>query len=94
MSEMMRRLAEADALPTETDAPELSGEGAIPYDTALQADLMEYGPDALKQYGRIVVRDVANAARYNSAIWYALGNDLVYEYDGETVTITDPKAAA
>ena len=52
---------------------------------------MEWGPDTLKQYGRIVVRDVRTPARYNAAVWYALAQEppLHYEYDGQTITITE-----
>ena len=93
--EMLRRLADAELLPVETDAPpdgELESSG-VPYDVGLQQDLIEYGPDALQRYGMIIVRDCGKeTARYNSALWYALGHDLVYTYDGVTVTITDPTA--
>ena len=86
---MLHRLADAEALPVESDAPDSAGE--IPYDAALQADLMEYGPEALTLYGKIVVRDVGNPARYNAAVWYALAQEppLHYEYDGQTITITE-----
>lgn len=87
-TEMMIRVAEAERLPVETDAPEEGG--SVPYDAGLQADLLEYGPDALREYGMIVVRGVADPARYNSSIWYALGHDLKYELKGDTVVITDP----
>ncbi len=89
---MMRRLAaDADA-PTVTDAPE--DVDAVPYDIGLQQELTEFGPDALKQYGQIVVRNVADRARYNSAVWYALAQDpiLSYELREGCVIITDPNA--
>ena len=91
-TEMMRRVAEAAGAPVESDAPEELS--AIPYDPGLQADLLEHGPVALKEYGMIVVRQVAEPARYNSAVWYALGHDLKYELRDGCVVITDPAGAA
>lgn len=89
-TEMMIRLAEADGLPVESDAPE--DVSTIPYDPGLQADLLEHGPQALKEYGMIVVRDVRRPERYNSAVWYALAQEpiLHYELKDGCVIITDP----
>lgn len=92
---MQKRLAAADALPVETDAPQASnGTNPVPYDPGLQQDLLDYGPDALKEFGVIVVRDVQRPERYNSALWYALGHDLNYELREGCVYITNPKGAA
>jgi hypothetical protein len=87
---MMRRLALADNDPVETDAPEAAAANPVPYDPGLQADLLEHGPAALKEFGMIVVRDVQRPERYNSAVWYALGLDLAYELRDGCVVITDP----
>ena len=86
---MMMRLAAAETLPVETDAPD-EGSAGIPYDAGLQQQLEEHGPEALRDYGVIVVRDVAAEARYNSAVWYALGHDLRYELRAGAVYIWDP----
>lgn len=91
-TEMMRRLAaDADA-PVESDAPEDAD--AIPYDPGLQQELIEYGGEALREYGVICVRKVADRARYNSAVWYALAQEppLRYELRDGCVWITDPGA--
>lgn len=77
-------------LPEETDAPEDVGPA---YDPGLLVELEEHGPDALEEYGQIVVRGVGDAARYNAALWYALAYDLAYEHRGDVVVITDPRAA-
>lgn len=87
---MQRRIAQADVLPVASDAPE--DPDPVPYDPGLQAELLEHGPEALKEYGVIVVRDVAARERYNSAVWYALGHDLVYELRDGCVLISDPNA--
>ena len=87
---MMLRLAAADGLPVETDAPEETA--GVVYDVALQAQLLEHGPEALQEYGMIVVREVGEPARYNSAVWYALAHDLAYELREGCVVIVDPKA--
>lgn len=87
MSDMLHRLAEAEALPVTSDAP--PGEEAtpnvvneaIPYDAGLQQDLIEHGPDALKEWGQIVVRGVRDPARYNSAVWFALAQDPPLQYE-------------
>jgi hypothetical protein len=89
VTEMMRRLAAADSLPVETDAPPEDA-NPVPYDPGLQAELLEHGPEALQEYGMIVVRDVQRSERYNSAVWYALGHDLAYELKDGCVIITDP----
>ncbi len=91
-TEMIRRLAAAEAIPVETDAPEQ--DSAVPYDPGLQADLLEHGPEALREYGMIVVRDVQRPERYNSAVWFALAQDppLHYELKENVVVITDPNA--
>lgn len=98
-TEMMRRVAEAAALPVASDEPETSSSG-VPYDAGLQQDLLDHGPEALKEYGVIVVRDVADEARYNSAVWYALSQlrldgsgCLHYELKNGCVFITDPSAS-
>ena len=85
---MMRRIAEADNAPVETDAPEDAA--GIPYDAGLQQQLLELGPDTLAEYGVLVVRDVGDEARYNSALWYALGHDLQYALRQGAVYIWDP----
>lgn len=92
-TEMHLRLAEADTMAVETDAPDPGG--GIPYDAGLQADLLEHGPQALKDYGMIVVRNVADSSRYNAAVWYALAQEpiLHYELRDGCVIITDPAAA-
>ena len=89
-TEMMRRIAEADSHPVETDAPEHGGE--IPYDPGLQAELLEHGPEALQEYGMIVVRDVRRTERYNAAVWFALAQEppLHYELRDGCIVITDP----
>lgn len=87
---MMKRLAAADTLPVETDAPLSTEANPVPYDPGLQQDLLELGPEAMREYGMIVVRDVKEPARYNSAVWYALGHDLAYELRDGCVIITDP----
>lgn len=89
--EMLRRLA-AEESPTESDAPEADASSGVPYDPGLQQDLIDYGPDALKTYGQIIVRDVQRPERYNSAVWYALSQDpiLHYELRDGCVIITDP----
>lgn len=88
MSEdVLRLLAQADALPVETDAPE---ETAIRYDVGLQAELEEHGPDALKQYGTITVRDITSEERWNSALWYAMKWGLTHDRVGDDLILTDP----
>ncbi len=91
-TEMMRRLAAADTIPVETDAPEQ--DNAVPYDPGLQQELVEHGPEALREYGMIVVRDVGRPERYNSAVWFALAQEppLHYELKDNVVVITDPNA--
>ena len=88
-TEMMRRLAAADGLPVETDAP--LDEDPIPYDVGLQAELQEHGPAALREFGVICVRKVADRARYNTAVWYALAQEppLAYELRDGCVWITE-----
>ena len=91
---MLRRLADADEIPVASDAPETSGAAGVPYDAALQVELEEYGPEALEEYGKIVVRGVSDPARYNAGLHYALSYDLDYVFDGETLTLTErPKHA-
>lgn len=89
---MLRRLAAADGLPTETDAPEADTANTVPYDPGLQQDLIDHGPEALREYGMIVVRDVQRPERYNAAVWYALSQEpiLHYELRDNCVVITDP----
>lgn len=92
--EMVRRLAAADSLPVESDAPE-EATNPVPYDAGLQQELSVYGPEALKEHGQIVVRGVADPARYNAAVWYALAQEppLLYELRDGCVIITVPGAA-
>ena len=97
--DMLRRLAAADGLPAETDAPaEQAFENPVAYDPGLQQQLEELGPEALREFGQIIVRDTHDSARYNSAVWYALAYDLAYEHRMETagdyVRIYDPEGAA
>ena len=91
MSEdVLRLLALADTMPVETDAPE---DVAIAYDVGLQADLEEHGPAALKEYGRITVRDVLPEERWNSALWYAMKWGLTHDRAGDDMILTDPQGA-
>ena len=83
---VLHLLAEADTQPVETDAP--PDNGLPPYDTALQADLLEFGPEALIEYGMIVIRNVDDEARWNSGVWYALGHELMYEYKNGCLILT------
>ena len=87
---VLRLVANEEAMPVETDAPEQGSE--IAYDAGLQVELLEHGPDALQEFGMIVVRGCGDEARYNSAVWFALGQGLVYELKDSCVVITDPKA--
>jgi len=80
-------LAQAETQPVETDASVADGPA---YDAGLLADLDEHGPDALQEWGMIVVRDIAREDRYNAAVWWALAHDLAYENKGDSVVITDP----
>jgi len=83
MSEdVLRLLADADAQPVETDAPDPGAE--ISYDVALQADLEEHGPDALRQFGLITVRDATDPARWNSILWYCAKWGLAHDRVGPT----------
>lgn len=92
MSEdVLRLLAAADELPSVTDAPE-DADSTVAYDVGLQADLEEHGPDALKEWGRITVRDVAPAERWNSALWYAMKWGLNHDRVGDDLVLTDPQA--
>lgn len=86
---MLRRIAADSSLPVETDAPGADTQSTVPYDAGLQAELLEYGPAALEEYGVIVVRDVSAPERYNSAVWYAIGHDLAYQLKDGCVVITD-----
>ena len=86
---LLRMVANSESEPTETDAPE---DAFPPYDAGLQVELLEYGPEALREFGMIVVRNVGNEARYKASIWEALAHDLVYENRGDVMIITDPKA--
>lgn len=91
---MVVRLAR-EASPVASDAPAEEGyENPVAYDPGLLAQLEEHGPAALEEFGMIVVRDVGDTARYNSAVWYALAHDLVYEQRDGCVVVTDPKGAA
>ncbi len=81
-------LARDEGLPVEDDAPM---DGGPAYDAGLIVELQEHGPDALKEFGQIVVRDTDLEARFNAAVWYALSLDLEYENKGECVIITDPQ---
>jgi len=94
VSDMLHRLAEADEIPVESDAPESPGE--LPYDAALQADLIQHGPAALAEYGRMVVRGIDDPARFNSACWFALSYEppLKWEHDTRDMTIYAPEEAA
>lgn len=102
MSDMLQRLAEAERFAVETDAPEPTPGGEIPYDTNLQVELLEWGPETLKTYGAICVRGASDPKRYNTAVWYALGGyaqpgevvtrPLSYELKNGCVYITDPDA--
>ena len=92
MSEdVLRLLAQADELPVETDAPEQT---PVVYDVGLQADLEEHGPDALKEFGRITVRNILPQERWNSALWYAMKWGLTHDRVGDDVILTDPQEAA
>ena len=84
---VLQMLAQADEMPVESDAPL---DGGPQYDAGLIIDLQEHGPDALKEYGQIVVRGTSLEAKYNSAVWYALSLDLHFENKGDCVVITDP----
>ena len=86
----LRLIAHDETMPVETDAPEQGSE--IAYDAGLQVELLEHGPDALQEFGMIVVRGCRDEARYNSAVWFALGQGLVYELKDSCVVITDPAA--
>ncbi len=89
MSEdVLRLLAQADELAVETDAPEQAA--GVPYDVGLQADLEEHGPAALKEWGRIVVRDCAGEERTNSVLWYAAKWGLNHDRNGDVLVLTDP----
>jgi hypothetical protein len=91
MSEdVLRLLAAAEEMPVETDAPPTDATSTVPYDPGLQQELLDLGPEALTEYGMIVVRDVQKQERYNSAVWYALGHGLRYELKENCVIITDP----
>lgn len=92
-TDMQLRLAQAEALPVESDAPE-ANTNTVSYDPGLQQDLLEHGPEALREFGMIVVRNVADPARYNTAVWYALSHEpiLHYELREGCVIITDPSS--
>lgn len=95
MSEdMLRLLAQADDLPEATDAPAEDAAGGPEYDAGLIVQLEEWGPDALKRWGMIVVRTDGSVAKHNSAMWYAMAHELRPEHrpDIQSVVITDPKA--
>lgn len=87
---VLRMLVQAEDQPVESDAPD-ENSGA-PYDAGLQVELLEHGPDALQEFGMICVRKCGDEARYNSAVWFALGNNLEYELKGDVVVITDPNS--
>lgn len=82
----MLRLAED--IPVETDAPE----NPTPYDTGLQADLEEFGPEALQEYGKLVVRNILPEPRWNAALWYCMKWGLNHDRVGDDLVITDPQA--
>lgn len=88
--DVLRLLAQADEIAVETDAPEQLT--AIPYDVGLQADLEEFGPDALKQWGKIVVRNILPEERWNSALWYVAKWGLHHDRVGDDLILTDPQA--
>ena len=90
--DVLRLLAEAESLPQD----ELSGEAppAVAYDAGLIAELEEHGPAALKEYGKITVRNTSQPERYAAALWYALKHGLHYEQVAGAVLITDPEAEA
>ena len=92
-SEMMLRIAREQEgvtlAPVESggELPRLSGVeiaqsehpiSGVPYDPGLQVDLEEFGPDAMQEYGQIVVRDTQREERFNSAVWYAHAHDLAW----------------
>lgn len=87
-TEMMLRLAASDGQPVATDAPE-QGDNPVPYDAGLQQQLLELGPETIKEYGQLVVRGCGDPARYNAAVWYALAQEpiLNYELRGDCVVI-------
>ena len=94
MSEMERRLAAADD-PVASDEPE-GDVNTVAYDRELQAQLLEHGPETLRQYGMIVVRGVSDPARYNAGVWLALAQQpepLPYELKDGCLVITDPRHA-
>ena len=86
--DVLRLLAAAEEQPVETDAPEHT----TPYDAGLQADLEEHGPEALKEWGKIVVRNILPEPRWNSALWYAMKYGLVHDRVGDDLVLTDPNA--
>lgn len=88
---VLHLMAQADGQPVESDAPP---ENRLPpYDTELQADLLEHGPAALQEWGQIVVRGIEDEARFNSGCWYALAHYLDYESRDGCLIITDPSAS-
>ena len=88
---VLQMIAQADEMPVESDAPQ---DGGPQYDAGLIIELQEHGPDALKEYGQIVVRGTSLEAKYNSAVWYALSLDLHFENKGDCVVITDPAGSS
>lgn len=86
--DVLRLLAAAEDLPVETDAPE----NPTPYDIGLQADLEEWGPDTLKEYGKMVVRNILPEPRWNSALWFAMKYGLSHDRVGDDLVLTDPQA--
>ena len=88
---VLRLLAQADGQPVETDAP-TENTGLPPYDAGLQVELEDFGPEALREWGQIVVRDVDNEARFNSGVWYALKMGLNFEQKNGCLILTDPSA--
>ena len=85
---VLQMIAQADEMPVESDA---SLDGGPQYDAGLIIELQEHGPDALKEFGQIVVRDTGNEARYNSSVWFALSLDLEWENKGDCVVIHAPE---
>jgi hypothetical protein len=62
----------------------------IAYDETLQADLEENALDLMREGLPVQIAGMANSARYNAALWFAMKWGLRYEYDGEQVTIYPP----
>lgn len=58
------------------------------YDALLQEQLEEYAVPTIRLEGQCVVRECGEAARYNTALWFAMKYGLPYSYDVEAGTFT------